>query len=162
MTPADHDPRIWAVDAVRARFNAVAGKLEKLDESIWHRMAGAVRLYACLLRSSSSFFAVQLIRDRNQDRLSQPPIVNPARAEANGHPDLAILNDILRDELDNATETANLLRERGLEIISHADVGESEDTFLLGSEIVEQIGQKIRIMRAHWRDAELYFQTPNK
>lgn len=162
MTPDDQDPRIWAVDAVRGRLNAAARKLDQLDQPIWQNMAGAVRLYANLLRSSANFFAVQLIRDRNHNRLSHSPIDSPARAQPTGHPDLIILNDILRDELDNAIETAALLKERGLEIISHASETESEDTFLLSGQIVEQIERKVRIMRAHWRDAEEYFQTPNK
>lgn len=162
MTLDDADPRIWAVDAVRSRFEAVARRLRSLADPCWQRMAGAVRLYGSLLRSSANFFAVQLIRDRHAQRLNRAPSLPSARAVDSSHPDLAMLNEIIRDELDNSAELVQLLRTHGLEIISHADAADEEDTFLLGPDIVAQVERKMRLMRAHWCDAESFFTTPNK
>jgi hypothetical protein len=161
MTPDDNDPRVWAVDSLCARLNAVASTLDSLAAPDWTRMAGAVRLYGHLLRSSNNFFAVQLIRDRNRNRFASP-VDPPARAQVHPDGDLTILNELLRDELENTEQTLHLLRTHGLDILSHAGPGEPEDTFLLGSGIVAQIEAKIRIMRTHWRDAEKFFTTPNK
>ena len=69
----------------------------------------------------------------------------------------------MRDELDNAAETASLLRTAdGLDVISHARQPQDEDTFLLGPDLLAQIERKQQLMRDHWLDAEEYFATPNK
>ena len=69
----------------------------------------------------------------------------------------------MRDELENAGETAALLRTAdGMNVISHARHPEDEDTFLLGPDLLAQIERKQQLMRDHWQDAEAYFATPNK
>lgn len=184
----DIDPRLWAVDALRDRINRLAssfGRLaacglaphrdgqpepssdgsphrEAVGGDYWKRTAIALRLYANVLRSCANFFAVQIVRDRNQQRFSAGPQQPPARGTTTGHPDLALLNDVMRDELDNAAETASLLRAGGLDLLSHATRPEDEDTFLLGPDVVEQLEKKQELMRRHWLDAEAYFVTPNK
>ncbi len=162
ITPDSQDPRIWAVGTLQSRLNGIASKLEKLIDPCWQRMAGGLRLYANLLKSSANFFAVQIIRDRCVARMSGDHVTPIPRASPDGDPELMLLNDIMRDELDTSINTIALLKKHGLEIISHAVTAEDEDTFLLGPDIVSQIGRKCELMRAHWRDAERYFQTPNK
>lgn len=161
MTPDDNDPRIWAVDVLRTRLNAVASALDQLKDPFWEKMAGAVRLYGHLLRGCNNFFAMQLIRDRNQSRLQQP-ICQAACAQSTGETDLVLVNELIRDELEASEQMIHLLDRHGLDILSHAGESESEDTFLLAEDILSQIKQKIRIMRSHWRDAEQFFVTPNK
>lgn len=159
------DPRVWAIGTVRARLEAVARRLERLEETPdgghWRKMACSIRLYGSILRSCGNFFAMQILRDRNQWRFDRGRQQPPAQAGP-GDPEFLLINEILRDELDNATEAIALLREGGLEIISHADRAEDEDTFLLGPDLVSQIERKCALMLAHWADAEDCFVTPNK
>jgi hypothetical protein len=166
MTQDTQDPRVWAINLVRSRLTAAAARLESFGDlpggGAWVRMAAAVRLYANLLRSCGNFFAVQIIRDRNALRFENGPRLPAARATDTGHPDLQLLNELMRDELDNAEETIALLRRHGLDIINHAEGAGDEDTFLLGPDIIEQIERKTTIMRTHWLDAEDYFASPNK
>ncbi len=166
VTTDSNDPRIWAIDTLRARLNNIAGSLEKLidapDGTYWRKMATAVRVYANILRSCGNFFAVQIIRDRNAERFAGEKVAVKAQATSTGHPELAMLNEIMRDELDNASEMISLLQRDGLDVICHADGPEDEDTFLLGPDIVKHIDRKREIMRKHWLDAEAYFTTPNK
>ena len=68
----------------------------------------------------------------------------------------------MRDELDNAAGLETHLQNGGMELLAHATEPEDEDTFLLGPDIIEQIGRKQRIMRAHWLDAEGYLESPHK
>ncbi len=160
------DPRVWAADTLRSRLIGIAKRFEKFGDApeaaTWVQMAGAIRLYANMLRSCANFFAMQIIRDRHAARFSGGPVDVPLRASLQGHPDLAIANEIMRDELDNAIETISLLKQHGLDILSHAELPADEDTFLLGPDIVQQIERKCEVMRAHWLDAERYLATPNK
>jgi hypothetical protein len=167
MSTDSVDPRVWAIENFRQRLNSVAASLENIaakvpDGHYWAKMGTAIRLYGNILRSNGNFFAVQIIRDRNAARFAAGAVTAPARASVSGHPDLAMLNEIMRDELDNASEMTTLLRRHGLDVISHAKRSEDEDTFLLGPDVVQQIEKKQSIMRAHWIDAEDYFATPNK
>lgn len=166
MTSDSQDPRIWAIDTLRSRLNAVASQLEKLtdasDGAYWHKMATAIRIYGNVLRSCGNFFAVQIIRDRNAARFAGEKHVPTAQATSAGHPDLTLLNEIMRDELDNAGETVSLLKRHGLDVICHATLPEDEDTFLLGPDVVGHIERKRQIMREHWLDAQDYFVTPNR
>ena len=160
------DPRVWPIASVRARLCAVAMKLQRvgdIDGGHWRRMATGLRIYGNMLRSCGNFFAVQVIRDRNAARFDAAPARPPAQSSDSGHPDLGLLNEIMRDELDNAAETASLLRTAdGLDVITHARQAQDEDTFLLGPDLLAQIERKQQLMRDHWQDAEGYFATPNK
>jgi hypothetical protein len=160
------DPRVWPIAMVRNNLRAVADKLDRLgdvDSGHWRQMSTALRLYANILRSCGNFFAVQIIRDRNAARFAAPPEPPAPQSSVSGHPDLALLNEIMRDELENAGETAALLRTAdGMNVISHARHPEDEDTFLLGPDLLAQIERKQQLMRDHWQDAEAYFATPNK
>lgn len=158
------DPRIGAVDQVRERLNNAAECIDRATprQSPWRRMAGAVRLYGLLLRGCGNFYAAQIIRDRHAARISRPAITPPARADWSGDNDLSLFNDLMRDELDAASDIQRLLCEHGLSILAHATRPEDEDTFLLGPDVLEQLLKKQSIMRDHWLDAERYLTTPNK
>jgi hypothetical protein len=161
------DPRVWAIDALRSRLNQVATTFEEVaagaeDGDTWRKMGAALRIFGNVLRSCGNFFAVQILRDRHATRFAGPPDLPPAREVVAAHPDLSLLNELIRDELDNTAETSALLQREGLELLSHAASATDEDTFLLGPDIVAQLRQKQALMSAHWRDAEGYFVTPNR
>jgi hypothetical protein len=166
------DPRVWAIDALRSRLNRVATTIEGVagvagdadggDAECWRKMGTALRVFGNVLRSCGNFFAVQIARDRHAERFAAPPDLPPARSVVAGHPDLTLLNELMRDELDNTAETLALLQREGLDVLSHAASPSDEDTFLLGPDLLAQLQQKQTLMSAHWRDAEGYFFTPNR
>ena len=68
----------------------------------------------------------------------------------------------MRDELDNTLELIDLLENGGMDLINHANDQKVEDTFLLGSDLIEQLKQKRKIMLDHWLDGEDYMTIPFK
>jgi len=68
----------------------------------------------------------------------------------------------MRDELDNTQELIDLLENGGMDLINHANDQKREDTFLLGSDLIEQLKQKRKIMLDHWLDGEDYMTIPFK
>ena len=68
----------------------------------------------------------------------------------------------MRDELDNTQKLIDLLENGGMDLINHANDQKIEDTFLLGSDLIEQLKQKRKIMLDHWLDGEDYMTIPFK
>ena len=79
-----------------------------------------------------------------------------------GNPDLLLLNEFMRDELDNTTELIEVLEQTGLDLVCHSETKDEEDTFKLGPDLIEQLRKKMKIMRDHWLDAGRYLATPHK
>ena len=48
------------------------------------------------------------------------------------------------------------------DLINHANDQKREDTFLLGSDLIEQLKQKRKIMLDHWLNGEDYMTIPFK
>ena len=68
----------------------------------------------------------------------------------------------MRDELDNTTELVGILERGGIAQILTASDPAEEDTFLLGPSIIQQLKNKLLIMRRHWLDVQDYLPTPHK
>ncbi|KKK61243.1 hypothetical protein LCGC14_3016290 [marine sediment metagenome] len=66
------------------------------------------------------------------------------------------------DELENAGQLLELLKNGGDELVVKTDQSELEDRFILGPDLADQVGRKIEIMRTHWRDIEQYLAPPHK
>ena len=79
-----------------------------------------------------------------------------------GDKDLLLLNDYMRDELDNTAGLIKLLENGGMARVTRATRKEDEDTFLLGPDLVAQLKKKMDIMRKHWLDASKHMATPFK
>jgi len=75
---------------------------------------------------------------------------------------LQYLVEFMRDELDNTTTLLKVLENGGMSQILTAKNPADEDTFLLGPDLVNQLRQKLAIMRAHWLDSEQYLASPHK
>ena len=125
-------------------------------------MATSLRIYASIIRSSGYFCAVQRVRDRNVDKFAGPPRMPPKIADWHGDPNLALLNEFMRDELDNTVDLIRLLKGGGVKQLLTAEDPADEDTFLLGPDLINQLKSKCRIMRRHWLDAERWLATPHK
>lgn len=125
-------------------------------------MAKAWRIYSSFMRSGGNFGEAQVIRNRNSDRLNQPPGRPDKTPTWDGDADLQAFNDIMRDELDNTAELIALLKSGGMKFIYHADNPRYEDTFLPGPDLIEQLQLKMKIMIDHWTDIEGFLKSPYK
>jgi hypothetical protein len=161
-----NNPRVAPIAAFGTRMNDVANRLSALTgpgAELFHRMATSLRIYASILRSCGNFYAVQRVRDRNLDKFAAGPHTPPKVADWLGDPDLQMLNEFMRDELDNTTELIGLLDGDGgmAQILTATDPAD-EDTFLLGPHLLDQLKNKCQIMRRHWLDTQRYFSTPHR
>lgn len=67
---------------------------------------------------------------------------------------------IMQDEFDNANELIRVLENGGLKLVVRAADEKHEDTFLLGPEFLSHVKRKVKLMRKHWRDVDLFFASP--
>jgi hypothetical protein len=157
---------VHAVGGVIGRLSEVSIALEDLpqapEQELFARSAKSLRIYCCFIRSGGNFYAAQMIRDRNKEKLSQISPRPPKEANWTGDPDLTQFNEIMRDELDNAQDLIGLLENGGMELISYAKDPSEEDTFLLGPGLIDQLRAKRLIMRRHWLDIQNHLATPHK
>jgi len=157
---------VRGVEAARRRFISIAKSLEALqsapEKDLFHKMAASLRLYSGFIRSGANFYAAQMIRDRNKDKLAVIAPPPPKVGDLIGDRDLTAFNEIMRDELDNAQELIDLLENGGMELVCHADQPEEEDIFLLGPDLIDQLKKKRLIMRRHWLDIQNHLITPLK
>jgi len=161
------NPLLQEVRAACGRFNGVADRLANLKGKggavVFRDMAVSLRMFASILRSIGNFHAMQVLRDRNAERFAGSPQRPPKVASMTGDPDLLLIHDYMRDELDNTSGLADLLAGGALRrLITASRPGDVEDTFMLGADIVDQLRQKVAIMRRHWLDASEYLATPLK
>jgi len=164
--PERRDPRIGEVNRYRGRLHRVCDTLESLrgapEEEFFRKMALSLRMHASMMRSVNNFHAMQIVRDRNREKLTGKPRIPSKLPTREGDPDLLMMNAYMRDELDNTQELIDLLKAGGMDRITHAKTNADEDTFLLGPDLIEQLKKKRAIMRRHWLDAEDYMTTPFK
>jgi len=159
------DPHVVPIANYGARMSGIAERLEGLGgdgAGVFRRMGTSLRIHASMLRSSGNFYGVQRIRDRNRETFAAGPRVHSKQADWTGNADLQLLNEFMRDELDNTTDLIRLLEAGGSSQVLTASDSADEDTFLLGPNLIDQLKQKCRIMRRHWLDAEPYLAPPHK
>lgn len=149
-----------------AAMNRCASALEGLKgprAEVFRRMGVSLRIYSCIMRSIGNFSIMQVLRDRNRDKLHAPQPLVPSKAESwTGDPDLLLINETMRDELDNTDTLIDILERGGLSQLALAPSADLEDTFFLGPNFLDTLKQKRRIMRRHWLDAERYMASPLK
>ena len=155
------------MDRYSGRILRAASRLESLDgapeQAFFRGMAKSLRIHASLMRSASNFYAMQIVRDRNKDKLiGARPIVPPKISSRTGDEDLLRMNAYMRDELDNVNDLIGVLDDGGLSRVTRARTKDREDTFLLGPDLVDQLRKKRKTMRDHWLDASKYMVTPHK
>ena len=103
-----------------------------------------------------------VLRERNATKLAADGFRPEKIGSLTGDPDLLLMYEFMRDELDNTTELLQVLEQTGLDIICHSETGEEEDTFKLGPDLIEQLKKKMKIMRDHWLDAQSRMASPMK
>ena len=155
-----------AVEKLLPRLRRVYTSMERIidapEQEFLDNMAMALRIYSSAVRSCGNFNDAQIIRNRNREVLAGP-IHRPNKIPTwTGDQDLLDFNNIMRDELDNTQELIDLLENGGMDFVNHANDQKHEDTFLLGSDLIEQLKQKRKIMLDHWLDGEDYLSSPFK
>jgi hypothetical protein len=158
-------PKVPDVGTLYKRLIGIADRLDTLkgdEAAIFHRLGNAVRICASIFRSTGNFYSVQRIRDRHRELFAGPPVTPPKVASWIGDQDLQYLVEFMRDELDNTTTLLKVLEHGGMSQILTAKDPADEDNFLLGPDLVNQLHQKLAIMRRHWLDSEQYLASPHK
>jgi hypothetical protein len=155
-----------AVDNMVQGLERVGTAMETIqnapEQKFLNDMAIALQLYSCVLRSCGNFNDAQIIRNRNIERLAGEPRYPSKIPTWTGDQDLLDFNEIMRNELDNTLDMINLLENGGMKMVCTAEGPFPEDTFFLGSDLIEQLKKKRKIMLDHWRDIEGYLSTPFK
>jgi hypothetical protein len=155
-----------AVDHFIRKLLTVSETLENItgapEQEFLQNMAVSLRIYSSVVRSCGNFYQAQVIRNRNNEKLNEP-VHRPDKIPTwTGDQDLLDFNEIMRDELDNTQNLIDLLENGGMDLINHAKDPSSEDTFLLGPNLIKQLKQKRKIMLDHWLDIEDYLTSPYK
>jgi hypothetical protein len=73
-----------------------------------------------------------------------------------------MLNDFIRDELDNTTQLIHLLEQGGRSQVLTAGDPRDEDPFLLGPHLLQNLQLKRQTVRRHSLDAEKFLFSPHK
>jgi hypothetical protein len=167
IAEAGADPRLPQASTAAARLSAAGAQLESLggegDAAAFRDLGLSLRMYASIVRSIGNFYAMQMVRDRNADRFANGPQVHSKVGTATGDPDNLLMQDYMRDELDNTAALIEMLESGGIDLLVTArSAGDTEDTFMLGGDVADQLRRKMTIMRRHWRDSEPYLATPHK
>ncbi len=135
---------------------------EAPESKLINDLAMGLKIYGCFINSAGNFAEAQLIRERNTPKIETGPHLPAKKADWEGNSDLQLFNEVMRKELDNTVELILLLENGGMNYINHAKTPDSEDTFLLGPDLIDQLNAKRRIMLRHWTDIEKYLTTPLK
>ena len=164
-----YGPSRWEDSGLRKALRTAlraARTLENLEgapqEKWLKQVALSLRMWASEVRSIHNFYHAQLIRDRYAEILSGEPRIPEKVANWFGDKGNLEWNEIMRDEFDNTNELIELLENGGLELVAMAKDPRYEDTFLLGPDLIQQLNNKARIMRAHWLDVQDYLAPPHK
>jgi len=168
INPARPSVRMSQVDRLCSMLNRAAASFEELKGGralgVFRRMGVSLRIYSCIIRSIHNFACMQVLRERNKEKLyAAEPLTPPKVSSWTGDPDLLQINEIMRDELDNTDTFIEILsRPRARRQLALAKSRDLEDTFLLGPNFPSTLKRKRRIMRRHWLDAEHYMASPMK
>ena len=167
VNPVRPSVRLLEIHRLCSMLNQTAASLEGLKGGraldVFRRMGISLRIYSCIMRSIHNFAGMQILRDRNKEKLYAPqPLVPPKILNWTGDPDLLQINEIMRDELDNTDTFIDILASGGLRQMALAKSQDLEDTFLLGPNFPDTLKEKRRIMRRHWLDAAQYMASPLK
>jgi hypothetical protein len=114
------------------------------------------------VRSIHNFYFAQLIRDRNKAVLAGQPRIPSKEVTWTGDSDYLEWNEIQRDEFDNTNELIGILENGGLDLFARARDTRSEDTFVLGPDVIGALRQKSQLMRREWLDVQNYLTSPLK
>jgi hypothetical protein len=162
-------PASWTDEGLRRALDRALSAARALDtttgapEEKWlKKLALSLSMWASEVRSINNSYFAQLIRDRNKAVLAGPPRIPSKDATWTGDSDYLEWNEIQRDEFDNTNELIGMLENGGLDLFARAPDARSEDTFLMGPDVVGALRQKAQLMRREWLDVQRYLASPLK
>ncbi|MBQ7065045.1 MAG: hypothetical protein IJM90_09175 [Firmicutes bacterium] len=145
-------------------FNKALDKLEDLCDLLTEEAAKpyellqrCIRVYEHLMRTCVNAAKFQTLVD-DIDYDAEPAL--DCRWPTRNDPRIEQYQNITRDEIDNAYETADLLEGHLSEVLRIAAPG-CEDIFTFGPDLVSQIRRKAEIMLAHQLDGNRVFERHN-
>ena len=168
ISPDRPTVKIPQAERLCSMLNSAAKAFEELKGgralAVFRRMGISLRIYRCIVRSIHNFACMQILRERNKEKLYAPEPFTPTKISSwTGDPDLLQINEVMRDELDNTDTFLDILaRPNARRQLALAKSRNLEDTFLLGPNFPDTLKRKRRIMRRHWLDAEQYMASPFK
>ncbi len=149
-----------------SKLAALGKKISSMSdapEGEWLKQLGlTLRLRASMTRSACNFTDAQAIRDKYAEILAGEPRIPASEDDYFGDPGNLEFNELMYDELENAGQLLELLKNGGEELVISTPNPELADCFMLGADLPQQIEKKIDVMRAHWRDIENYLASPLK
>lgn len=151
----------WNInDAIRL-CNELAQRLNQNKKKEYELLSARLTAFDYLINNVLNVANYQLQLDKiilaqqqsKEERLTQKFNIS-TRTEMMG---------IARSEIDNTTNLIKLLEanDQANEIIDHAKLKDEEYVRLLGSDLIDQLRKKIKIMNAHWTDYNRDFIVPN-
>lgn len=162
-------PASWTDTGLRRALDRALSTARALDattgapEEAWlKQLALSLRMWVSEVRSIHNFHFAQLIRDRNKAVLAAQPRIPSKEVTWTGDSDYLEWNEIQRDEFDNTNELIGMLENGGLDLFARARDTRSEDTFILGPDVIGALRQKSRLMRREWLDVQNYLTSPLK
>ncbi len=119
------------------------------DRAYSDTLALRLRVLRCVYRNARNTIQYQDILDRTDH---EHPPVEENIYPLDGDQKLREIQNVARDEIDNANELAGLLQGSKVPLVEVAATPAEEDIFLIGPDIVEQLRKKARIMLRHELD----------
>ena len=125
----------------------------------WDLSAKRLQAVIYLLQSADNMVAYQAQLDRVKG-LGAKPEANPVLGVQSGW-DRTDLMETARREVDTMVALRRLLESTDEPILDMAPTAGEETVMRLGPNVVAEIGHKVDVMNAHWRDYDRLFTMPN-
>ena len=138
---------IASLDSALRDLAALGDKVP--DRAYADTLALRLRVLRCVYRNARNAIQYQDILDRTDH---EHPPVEENIYPLDGDQKLREIQNVARDEIDNANELAGLLERSKVPLIEIAASPAQEDIFLIGPDIVDQLRKKARIMLRHELD----------
>lgn len=116
------------------------------DKAYADGLSSRLRVLRCVYRNARNTIQYQDILDRT-DTEHPPKEENIYPME--GDQKLREIQNVTRDEIDNANELASLLENATIPLVEVAPLAAEEDIFLIGPDIIGQLRKKVEIMLRH-------------
>jgi hypothetical protein len=139
-----------AIGSLESAIRDLGALREKVsDQGYMDTLRLRLKVLSCVYRNARNTIQYQDILDRT-DYQHPPKEENIYPME--GDQKLREIQNVTRDEMDNANELAGLLENARVPLVEVAPTKAEEDIFLIGPDIVEQLHKKVQIMLNHQLD----------
>ncbi|MBD3290000.1 hypothetical protein GF337_14425 [candidate division KSB1 bacterium] len=142
------------VRSARRRVQKIAARLSGVAAEKYALLDKRLDVFQCLVNNVEHAAHYQIVLDRVHSIETPPdpnppyPFLKPADIWSRQE-----LMRIAREEIDNTVALIELLKtENDSRLIDHSETADKEYHRLLGANLINQLTQKINVMRDHWQD----------